>query len=168
MIRKKVLPCLLPAILLALTLACKKPIPLVVMEEADVHRMSFVTTLNDTIPAKTITVLEINRIIEGVKIKYHDGGERRYFKYGADPERLLTAFREMPFELGNARTDVQLIPTKFEAMMQQRDYKADESEEFWNHDNKNLEAYQCFKGGVKHQVLVHRKTSTIYHRVVYS
>lgn len=168
MIKKKVLPFVLPAILVALTLACEKPKPLAVIDEVDVHRMSFVTSLNDTLPAKTITAMEIDRIVEGVKIKYHSGDERRYFKYEADPEKLLAAFREMPFELGNARTDIQLIPTRFEDMVKESDYTAGESEEFWNDDNKNLEAYQCFKGGVKHQLLLNRKTSTIYHRVVYS
>ncbi len=168
MVKKKVLPLILPAILVALTLACEKPRSMDVMEGRDIQRMSFVTSLNDTIPAKTITAMDIDRIVEGVKIKYHEGAERRYFKYEADPEKLLLAFREMPFELSNTRTDVQLIPTRFEEMMQHTDYVADESVEFWNEDNTELEGYECLKGGVKHQLLINRETRVVFHRVVYS
>jgi hypothetical protein len=147
--------------------ACEKPNTSMVEPPSNQY-MSFATSLHDTLTSKAINTLELRANLEGYMIRYLTGQERRYFTYQADPERVLQAFREMAFELTDRRTDVDLRMVSFEDMKTADDYAPDESEEFWNIQPAEYYAFECLKSGIKHQVLIHKISHRVLHRVVYA
>jgi hypothetical protein len=155
------------AIFVGFISACKKPKTSMV-EIPSGQYMSFATSLNDTIPLKAISTLELKANVEGYKIRYLTGQERRYFEYQAEPQRVMQAFREMAFVVSNHRTDTDLRMVSFEEMRSADDYAPDESDDFWNILPAEYYAFECLKSGIKHQVLIHKNTHRVLHRVVYA
>jgi hypothetical protein len=147
--------------------ACEKPKTPMVEVPSDQY-LSFATSLNDTIPLKAISTLQLKAKVEGYKIRYLTGEERRYFDYQAEPERVIQAFRDMAFVISDDRTDIDLRMVSFEEMKSADDYAPDESEDFWNIQPTEYYAFECLKSGIKHQVLIHKNTHRVLHRVVYA
>jgi hypothetical protein len=152
----------------ALLIACEKPKTTSIPDLSTGQYMSFAISLNDTIPEKSISTLQLKAKVDGYKIRYLTGEERRYFVYDAEPDKLIQAFREMAFDLTNLRTDVDLRMVAFEDMKSADDYAPNESDDFWGIEPAEYYAFECLKAGIKHQVLVHKASHRVLHRVVYA
>jgi hypothetical protein len=107
--------------------------------------------------------------IHGVRVDDHAADSvSYYFEYEADYQTILNAIAALPVKIDDNRTSIQcglmnsaVNPLKFS--IKQSEQELSVSEFFWQAKPEEYVFYECFKGSMKHTLLVSKSSSRILH-----
>lgn len=160
----------LPLLLLLGLAACQKPKENI---ESSYNYNSFeplvlYTSLHDTLSEKAMKGMKLEKV-DGLKIKYPTGNYSSYFEYMADPHDVLREIGHASFPVYASIADTlcRKVDYKTLALMRQN-ISATEQETcsfFWNVNEHEFEVYECFKGSLKHTLLINHHSNQILHRI---
>jgi hypothetical protein len=161
-------PIVISLLLLFALSACKKPMPQGISDIRSIPSIVFHTSLADTLPKKTYDALNISNI-SGLKIKDLQGHDVRYFDYETDTKILLTALSEAPFDRNTILSDTLCrklsLPELRLSMNTMSSLETESASFFWTIDPSQYDIYECIKSPFKHNILVHKKSRKVLHRV---
>jgi hypothetical protein len=128
------------------------------------------TSLDDTLPKKSVQSLNLPQRVLGTKVKYMTGHYASYFVYDADGEDVLSMIANLPFSMNAVTADttclrmdrhhLELIREKISAQ------EYENAAAFWSAGD-DFEIYACSKYPYMHTVLINRKSNKVLHRIDY-
>jgi len=155
------------AVVVSAMLSCDKPHQhLIQSDTISATAAVFATSLADSLPLKTFEAINVGKVT-GTKIVNLEGLDVRYFEYEADPDVLLNALAESPFELESKVADTtcrrinhqDLLSSFSDISDAERAYAAS----FMNKDPEHFEYYACVKSPIVHLVALNRSTRKVFH-----
>jgi hypothetical protein len=155
----------IPIFLLTLG-ACKKPV--LEITDGSVPPMVLMTAIEDSLPAKTITALNLHGLT-GLKIQYYSGLHNSYFEYDANKDLLLDAISALPFPMNAGISDTRCRQISFRTFHSVRkNISATETEstiDFWNTADSEYQRFECVKPPYRHILQIENGTDHILHRI---
>ena len=128
----------------------------------------FYTSLADSLSQKAMITLQLGEVT-GIKVKYLDGHENRYFKYIAEKQSVIRAISQLPFTKYSDLSDTHCRRIPYQELMRSRPtISATEYEHstfFWDAAPETIEVYECIKSPFKHTLLIDPKSNHVMHRV---
>ena len=126
------------------------------------------TSLDDTLPKKSMECLHLPHRVLGTKVKYMTGHDASYFEYEADGDDVLSVIGNLPFSMDAVRADTTCLRMdKRHLDLIREKISAEEYENapaFWNAGDE-FEIYACTKYPYMHTVLINRKSNQVLHRI---
>lgn len=163
---------IVPSLLLFATWGCNKPHHLKgSIEQLPNQPAVLLTSLQDSLPAKALQELKIDKRILGTKIKYNNGRYVSYFEYEADHQTLLRTIGRLPFSRAAILADTTCRAISIDDFNQLRTTISAVEEEntasFWNVASPQVVVYECIKAPFKHTLVLDKTTSRVLHRVAF-
>jgi hypothetical protein len=149
---------------------CQKPVYDLEGSNTTMAPIVFYTSLADTLPKRTFEKLGLRDRVVGVKINNLTGMDVRYFQYEADPDVLIKALSETPFDINTqSPADIQCHEITYGdltfSFQNVSDAESNYAASFLNSFHEGYEVYECVKSPLKHQVLIQRNTNRVFHRI---
>lgn len=145
---------------------CKKPV--IDVNDNVIPPLVLSTSIYDSLPQKTVQALNLGDIT-GLKFKYTTGLYANYFAYEADPQAVLNAISELPFQLSGSLADTLCHKITFnEIRALQQNISRTELERtsfFWNTDPVTMAMFECIKPPYRHTLLLTKNSDRILHRI---
>ncbi len=73
------------------------------------RRLVLYTSLDDTLPQKSVEALHLRQRVLGTKVKYMTGHSASYFEYEADGDDVLRMIGNLPFSMEAVRADTTCL-----------------------------------------------------------
>jgi hypothetical protein len=162
-----------PCVLLLLSLSCKevtKPVSEDQTNKAFPPQgvALFYASLSDSLPQEALDEMNLGDVT-GIKLKYLDGHDNRYFEYIADKQSVISAISKLPFTKFSTLSDSRCRKITHEELLSvQQKVPLTEFESaafFWNLVYNNTEIYECIKSPYRHTLLINPDSDVILHRI---
>jgi hypothetical protein len=128
----------------------------------------FYASLSDSLPQEALDEMKLGDVT-GIKIKYLDGHDNRYFEYIADKQSVISAISKLPFTKFSSLSDSRCRKiTQKEFLSVRQKVPSTEFESaafFWNSTNDNTEIYECIKSPNRHTLLINPDSDVVLHRI---
>jgi hypothetical protein len=128
----------------------------------------FYASLSDSLPQEALDEMKLGDVT-GIKLKYLDGHDNRYFEYIADKQSVISAISKLPFSKFSSLSDSRCRKiTQEELLSLRQDVPSTEFESaafFWNSANNKTEIYECIKSPYRHTLLFNPDSDVIFHRI---
>ncbi len=129
----------------------------------------FYTSLADTLPQKALDELDVASTL-GIHVRYLSGHDVRYFTYET-PARVPDIIASLPFHRTANLADTVSRVISYDEVEKIRhtisDTELQAASFFWNINPEEFTAFECVKGEMKHNFLIHKISNTVLHRVEY-
>lgn len=164
---------LFPSLLLLLSLSCRE-----VTKPATINQTLkafppqgaalFYASLSDSLPQEALDEMKLGDVT-GIKIKYLDGHDNRYFEYIADRQSVISAVSKLPFSKFSYLSDSRCRRITREQLLSIRQRVPSTEFEsaafFWNSTHDKTEIYECIKSPYRHTLLINPDSDVIRHRI---
>ena len=128
----------------------------------------FYASLSDSLPQEALDEMKLGEVT-GIKIKYLDGHDNRYFEYIADKQSVISAISKLPFSKFTSLSDSRCRSITYEQLLSIRRRVAstefESSAFFWNSTDDKTEIYECIKSPFRHTLLINPGSDVILHRI---
>ena len=146
--------------------ACKKPV--LEITDGSVPPLVLMTAIEDSLPAKTISALELSGIT-GVKIQYYSGLHNSYFEYDAKKHVVLDAISALPFPMDSNISDTRCRQISFQDLTSVgKKISATEDQstrDFWDAGEKKYQRFECIKSPYRHILQFENGSDRVLHRI---
>lgn len=164
---------LFPLVLIASAFSCSTPPPHAestsnTLQSQFNEPAIFYTSLADSLSVKAMETLKLSDVT-GIKVKYLNGTESRYFEYTAEKQSAIRAVSQLPFTKYCTVSDTHCRRISIDDIVSTRQtISATEYEHsafFWNADPTRVEVYECIKSPFRHTLLIDSKSNHVIHRI---